>query len=230
MLQPPLGTGMSGCCHMPATSEVLAVPAPTCPYSCWRVATSLPRVSLDQCPGHQSGDVRCRALLSMLPYLQVALQRGMWLNSIKAQYPMVAPLKGTRSNDESNILPCLGHPRAHTDGRSQPVPIPAWAVSRWHLHKGSLCDNDVLGLAVLVDEPRIGLHPLPAILLRQQAEDREAALARLHHCREEAHMLRAVSTSPEAGLPPVMQLFPAGISKWSHSRSMAGTHRGHHPS
>ena len=60
-LQPPLRTEMLGCCHTTATLEVLAVPAPMCPYSCRRAAISLPRVNLDQCPGHWGRDVRCRA-------------------------------------------------------------------------------------------------------------------------------------------------------------------------
>lgn len=54
-------------------------------------------------------------------------------------------------------------------------------LSSFFIYEGSLCDNDVLGLAVLVDEPRVGLHPLPALVLGQQAEDRQAALPRSHH-------------------------------------------------
>lgn len=82
-----------------------------------------------------------------------------------------------------------------------------------HSHKGSLCDDDVLRLAVLVDKPCIGLHPLPVLVFCQQAEDRQATLPCLHHCREEAQMLVPISTSPEAGLPQAMLLLPAGISR-----------------
>ena len=79
-----------------------------------------------------------------------------------------------------------------------------------HSHKGSLRDNDVFRLAVLVDKPCIGLHPLPVLVLRQQAKDCQAALPCLHHCREEAQMLVPISTPPEAGLPQAMLLLPAG--------------------
>lgn len=93
-----------------------------------------------------------------------------------------------------------------------------------HSHEGSLCDNDVLGLAVLVDEPRVGLHPLPALVLGQQAEDRQAALPRSHHCREEARVQGPVSTSPEAGLPPATLPFPAGISGRVTAEGCPGWH------
>lgn len=93
-----------------------------------------------------------------------------------------------------------------------------------HSHEGSLCDEDVLGLAVLVDEPRVGLHPLPALVLGQQAEHRQAALPRSHHCREEAHIQGPVSTSPEAGLPPATLLFPAGISSRGTAEGCPGWH------
>lgn len=76
MLQPPLRTGMLGYCHTAATFEVLAVPAPTCSYSCWRAATSLPRLRIHWCPGHRGRDVRCRALLSALLYLWGGLAEG----------------------------------------------------------------------------------------------------------------------------------------------------------
>lgn len=93
-----------------------------------------------------------------------------------------------------------------------------------HSHEGSLCDKDVLRLAVLVDESRVGLHPLPALVLGQQAEHRQAALPRSHHCREEAHVQGPISTSPEAGLPPASLLFPTGISSRGTAERCPGWH------
>lgn len=50
-----------------------------------------------------------------------------------------------------------------------------------HLHQRPLGGDDVVWLAVLVDEPGVGLDPLPPIVLGEQPEDGEAALARLYH-------------------------------------------------
>lgn len=50
-----------------------------------------------------------------------------------------------------------------------------------HLHQRPLGGDDVVWLAVLVDEPGIGLDPLPPVILGEQPEDSEAALTRLNH-------------------------------------------------
>lgn len=49
------------------------------------------------------------------------------------------------------------------------------------LHQRPLGGDDVVWLAVLVDEPGVGLDPLPPVILGEQPEDGEAALARLNH-------------------------------------------------
>lgn len=49
------------------------------------------------------------------------------------------------------------------------------------LHQRPLRGDDVVRFAVLVDEPGVGLDPLPAVLLGEQPEDGEAALAGLDH-------------------------------------------------
>lgn len=49
------------------------------------------------------------------------------------------------------------------------------------LHQRPLGGDDVVWLAVLVDQPGVGLDPLPPVILGEQPEDGEAALARLNH-------------------------------------------------
>lgn len=49
------------------------------------------------------------------------------------------------------------------------------------LHQRPLGGDDVVWLAVLVDEPGVGLDPLPPVILAEKPEDGEAALARLNH-------------------------------------------------
>lgn len=51
-----------------------------------------------------------------------------------------------------------------------------------YLHQGPLCGDDVVWLPVFVDEPGVGLDPLPAVVLGEQSEDGEAALSCLNHC------------------------------------------------
>lgn len=50
-----------------------------------------------------------------------------------------------------------------------------------HLHQRPLGGDNVVRLAVLVDEPGVGLDPLPPVVLGEQPEDGETALARLYH-------------------------------------------------
>lgn len=49
------------------------------------------------------------------------------------------------------------------------------------LHQRPLGGDDVVWLAVLVDESGVGLDPLPPVVLGEQPEDGEAALTRLNH-------------------------------------------------
>lgn len=81
---------------------------------------SLPRPSLDLCPGHQGRDVRCRALLSSTA---LGLAEVDVTEQLQSTVSYGCSFKS--SNDELNILPCLGHPRVHTDGKGQPYPHPS---------------------------------------------------------------------------------------------------------
>lgn len=61
-----------------------------------------------------------------------------------------------------------------------------------YLHQRPLRGDDVVRLAIFVDESGVGLDPLPAVILGEQPEDSEAALTRLNHW---SHIKRHIRVS-----------------------------------
>lgn len=57
-----------------------------------------------------------------------------------------------------------------------------------HSRQRPLSGDDVVWLAVLVNEPGVGLDPLPPVVLGEQPKDGEAALTRLYHWKDRGHV------------------------------------------
>lgn len=53
-----------------------------------------------------------------------------------------------------------------------------------NIQERPLGGDDVVWFSILVHQPGVSLDPLPAILLGEEPEHSQTALARLHHCRE----------------------------------------------
>lgn len=75
-----------------------------------------------------------------------------------------------------------------------------------HSRQRPLSGDDVVRLAVLVNEPGVGLDPLPPVVLGEQPEDSEAALTRLYHWKDRGHVrASAVCTHSLTNAPLAQQ-------------------------
>lgn len=59
-----------------------------------------------------------------------------------------------------------------------------------HVHQRPLRGDDVVWFAVLVDQPGVGLDPLPEVVLGEEPEHGQTALPCLHHWNHRTQSFR----------------------------------------